>query len=228
MGVGERVWDRLLQPIDIYCERTDSSFLAEPLGFFSNLCFFPAAFLTYRLAEAASSPLKRMRLRVLSLLALLIGIGSGLFHSIPNLLTMAADVIPISCFALVFILFFFSFLREEGVRIGRPLTIALALIVLPGLLARWTGLFPFLGGGEFYSGLSPAMFYLCVIDREPQRARWLGIGAALFLLAFAARTVDLHLCSFFPAGTHFLWHIVNATVVLALAKALAASPERAA
>lgn len=225
MSLGDSLWERLLQPIDIYCERTDPSFFAEPLGFLSNLGFFPAAALIYWTARRSSSPVKRKRLEVLALLALLIGIGSGLFHSIPNLLTMAADVIPISCFALVFILFLFSFRREEGQAIKKPLALVLALIILPGLLARWSGLLPFLGGGEFYSGLGPAMLFLSASDRVQRRARWLVVGAVLFFLAFAARTMDMHVCSRLPFGTHFLWHLVNSTVVIALALALEASPD---
>ncbi len=225
LSLGDQLWDRLFQPIDIYCERVDASFFSEPLGLFSNFAFLPAAVAIFYFSRRASSPLKQKRLRILAALALLIGIGSGLFHSTPNALTMAADVLPISAFALVFIIFFFSFLREEGRLIAKPCAIALALISLPGFIARLADMPNVLGGGEFYSGLGPAMFFLSYTDKAPARRRLLAAGGVLFLFAFAARTLDLYLCSQLPTGTHFLWHIINSGVVFVLALALWVSPD---
>ena len=55
------------------------------------------------------------------------------------------------------------------------------------------------------------------------------LGAAgVFTLALVARSVDLHLCPVFAAGTHFLWHVMNGIVIALLLRGLIAiEPARA-
>jgi hypothetical protein len=44
-------------------------------------------------------------------------------------------------------------------------------------------------------------------------------ATAVFLLSFSARTLDMQICSVFPLGTHFLWHLLNATLLYLLVRA---------
>jgi hypothetical protein len=45
-------------------------------------------------------------------------------------------------------------------------------------------------------------------------------AAALFVLSFALRTIDMPACSYLPIGTHYFWHIFNAAVLFLLVRAL--------
>ena len=64
-----------LQNIDIYCERTSTLLLAEPINLFSNLFFVIVGILLSR-RKTDNKILKR-----LAYMFVVIGIGSGLFHS---------------------------------------------------------------------------------------------------------------------------------------------------
>jgi len=62
-----------------------------------------------------------------------------------------------------------------------------------------------------------------------------GAGAFLtatgvFLISFAARTLDARVCAAFPLGTHFLWHLLNASLLFILIRAaiVYSAPARAA
>jgi hypothetical protein len=48
-------------------------------------------------------------------------------------------------------------------------------------------------------------------------AIWL--AAILFVISLAFRTMDQAVCPGFPLGTHFIWHLLNATVLLVLLEA---------
>ena len=39
-------------------------------------------------------------------------------------------------------------------------------------------------------------------------------AAALFVVSLTLRALDSPLCGRFPIGTHFLWHCLNAAVIL--------------
>ena len=220
------MWEDLLRPIDIYCERTDSTWWSEPLGLSSNLGFFVVAYLMWRLAlrldfKDQDQPTHSRELRYLSLVTLAIACGSSLFHAQPNLLTKLADVIPIATFALVFLGLYLRQRLREGVSLRPLLANSLLLLALPPLIARWADSSPFWAGGEAYLGLGPAMLYLASTDKLSARAAWLMRSSLLFLLALTARTLDLHLCAELTFGTHFVWHLLNAVVIYGLARTLA-------
>jgi hypothetical protein len=44
-------------------------------------------------------------------------------------------------------------------------------------------------------------------------AWWLLGAGTLFLVSLTFRGLDSHVCGDFAFGTHFLWHILNATVL---------------
>jgi hypothetical protein len=49
-------------------------------------------------------------------------------------------------------------------------------------------------------------------------------ATAVFLLSFAARTLDQTVCPGFPLGTHFLWHLLNATLLYLLVRLVILHP----
>jgi hypothetical protein len=49
--------------------------------------------------------------------------------------------------------------------------------------------------------------------RAPSTARGLAVGAGILTVSLTFRTLDQPLCAVWPKGTHFLWHILNATML---------------
>src|SRR3954464_12359934 len=83
-------------PVDLYCERLDAGFGAEPLNAVSNAAFViaaGAAFLRWRRAGASDVP-------ALLLIVVVAGVGTGsfLFHTLANRWSELADVLPIAVF----------------------------------------------------------------------------------------------------------------------------------
>ncbi|MEM1417662.1 MAG: hypothetical protein AAGH15_22380 [Myxococcota bacterium] len=87
------------EPIDAYCERLGPGLLAEPLNLFSNLAFILAGLLVLRQARRALDPLPAS-LRALGAMAIAVGVGSALFHSVATRWAALADVPPIAVFLL--------------------------------------------------------------------------------------------------------------------------------
>lgn len=223
-----------------YCERLGSpTFWAEPLNALTNAAFVLAAGMALWLWRQRHP--RDVAALVLILLMVAIGIGSFLFHTIPNRRTVLMDVLPIQGFILLYL----------GLAIrrffGAPLWLALSGPAV--FFAASAGLVNVAGANALRGGIGyvPALlalygFGLAVAARsrqvEPARAgltgdaarpiaRALLLAGGLFTLSLALRTLDQPLCSVWPRGLHFLWHLLNATVLglLALA-AIRAAPGR--
>lgn len=200
--------------LDRYCERVVDGWLGEPLNLASNLAFFVAAALAVRafrrrgLSPAAAPD-------VIGLIALMaaIGLGSGFWHLTARVWALWADVIPIVLFinvALVAVV-------VRGVH-RSWWAAALALAVYHAANGAMSANLPpeTLNGSVFYLPAWVGLLILCVLTRRnaPALARRLLLAAAVFTLSLAARTVDAALCPALPIGTHWVWHTLNALVLL--------------
>ena len=215
----------LIEPIDNYCERIDDSLWSEPLNFLSNVAFFLVAWRLYHLAGKVEKEPARKALVYLSIIAALVGVGSSLFHSIPNLITQAADVFPIALFVTLCVYFYFRERADRGRPIRRSLTICILFILIFPLIGKITGLAAYLSHGEFYLGIMPALASLVVFEENKAKRIRLVAATLLFILAFSARTLDVYACAHFPLGTHFIWHLCCASVAY-LIGSTQAMPER--
>jgi hypothetical protein len=221
-----------------YCERgLDPGFWAEPLNAVTNGAFLVAAVLAIvhlRRAGREDRPVF-----ALALVVLCIAIGSFLFHTVPNTWTLLADVLPIQVFisayfglamvrylgctptaaglyVIVFLLFSIGFgagMARLGFGGGGPYLAALLALVVVGLLVRRRAdRLSGAGRGKnaAWSGEPPVSR-----DGAPLRAvsRALLLAGGTFALSLTFRTIDLPVCARFPLGTHFLWHLLNATVL---------------
>ncbi len=192
--------------IDGYCERVEPGLLAEPLNAVTNLAFIIAAIFIWRLLGSQRLPLARC----LTAILFLIGIGSGLFHTFATRWAAMADVLPIAAFILLYI---YVANREF---VGLSTVWSLAGVALFFVYAPATGyaidnMFPGLGSSTGYASVALLIFlYSAVLwTRQPRAARGLLAGGAILSVSIGFRTIDDHVCSWLPIGTHFMWHILN-------------------
>ena len=185
--------------VDLYCERTLDGLFAEPLNLFSNLAFFVVFFALRRHCRGST--------QLLLYLVLAIAIGSTLFHAFARVWALVLDVSSISLFMLAY---FVMYLRQ--VLNWSPLRTALftAIFVLVTAVLRFVHI-EWFNYSEFY--LSP-LVVLALFMWHQQRAGLIGtkdlqLALACFGVALFFRIADVHICEYFPAGTHFLWHVCN-------------------
>lgn len=197
-------WTR---PIDGYCERMGPGLWAEPVNAVTNLAFIVAALLLWRRTRA------HPKARALAVVLILIGIGSGLFHTVAQAWAALADVLPI----LFYIVLYIYASHRDFWGQGRAVAILLTLLSVPAMMAL-AQVLPFreaLGGSAGYVPV-PLLIFLhaaLLARRAPATARGLALGAGLLCLSIAARTLDHPLCGAVPPGTHFLWHVLNAVML---------------
>ncbi|MBE3640588.1 ceramidase domain-containing protein [Mangrovicoccus algicola] len=195
--------------IDGYCERLDASFWAEPVNAATNLAFVLAAWIMWRRCRGQGL----MQAPLLCLLLAAIGIGSFLFHTLATAWAGLADVIPIGCFVLAYLYTAHRNFWRLPVRASKAATamvIPYAMLTVP--------VFEALPGFAVSAVYWPvpvliAVHALALSRRAPATARGLGIGAGLLCLSLVARSLDESLCSAWPIGTHFAWHLLNAAML---------------
>lgn len=209
-------------PIDIYCERLGPAFWAEPANALTNAAFLIAAGAAWSLAPPAArrEPLVRALIAVLAM----IGFGSFAFHTLATRGAVLLDVIPIAIFIH---LYFYAGLR-------RFLSLPVIASVLATIVFFGAGLaIGEAGQGKLNGSISyaPALLGLFGMAAAAHFAgnaaatgaraapRLLGIGA-LFLVSLTFRTIDDAACAAWPLGTHFAWHMLNATVLYLLVRLL--------
>ncbi|PXW58016.1 ceramidase [Chelatococcus asaccharovorans] len=211
-------------PIDAYCERLDPGFWAEPVNALTNGAFFIAGI------GAAVLMLTRDRRDgpaiLLIALTLLIGIGSFLFHTFANRWSALADVVPIGVFILVY--FFTAMRRFLGLSVAWA---ASATVGFQGfaVLVTWLwrtavviplGFDPINGSAGYLPALVAIIGVgVAAMPRDPETARRLFIAGGVFVLSLACRALDARICDAVPVGSHFLWHILNGTLLFLLMRA---------
>lgn len=221
-----------MDKIFAYCERgLNPAFWAEPLNAVSNAAFLIAAVLAvmawHRHGHDFLGNRNHGRTELaLVLLVGVIGIGSFLFHTFATRWAAVADVAPIGIFMIAYLGYA---LRRFG-GLGWALTlVGLALFLMAMGLAdgiKCDGR-PCLNGSMAYL---PAFAALALIGgglaavRHPA-ARLILAAALIFAVSLTFRSLDRALC---PAtallgrgvwGTHFLWHMCNATLLYLLLRA---------
>ena len=203
--------------IDIYCERTAPGLWAEPLNALTNFAFVASALLLGRILLAGEAGARRDPVSwVFVGLVLVIGIGSGLFHTFARRWAMLADVIPIALFILLYVWFAIRrFAGGSAWAAGGGVAAVLAVAVLVPPLTGFRG-------GSYVAALLAMVAiggWLVRARRHPAGPALLGT-AALFAVSLAFRTADAPACHVFPAGTHFVWHVLNAAVLFLVTRTM--------
>ncbi len=204
-----------------YCERIGGQVWDEPWNAVTNAAFLLAAVAAYRLWRRAGGH-DRPAL-ILILLVGAIGIGSFLFHTMPQPWTLAADVVPIQLFAFCY----FALALARFVGLGPAATaLGTAAFFVFALSLSWgaalflpPGLRGSAGYAAFLLGLWGTAGVLWRRDGSRETARIIAMAGLVFALSLTFRTLDRPLCDVIPLGTHWLWHLLNATVLHLLLRA---------
>lgn len=202
----------LFAAIDNYCERTGPELWSEPVNALTNLAFVAAGLWGLREARRAGGDGFS---QALCWWVVAIGVGSALFHTFANRVTVWADVVPIATFTLALTLF--NLRRFVGLGWGNALLAFVAFYaaaaVLTMMVPEWvrvatngtSGYLPALLALLFFGGL--------LVMRGHPAGRYNLAAAALFLVSASFRAIDLRVCDALPLGTHFLWHTLNGVML---------------
>ncbi|KPF72908.1 hypothetical protein IP69_03475 [Bosea sp. AAP35] len=204
-----------------YCERIGDHLWDEPWNAVTNGAFLIAAFAAFLLWRRAGG--RDRPALILIGLVFAIGIGSFLFHTMPQPWTLAADVVPIQLFAFSY--FGLALARFVGLGwvatgLGTVAFVAFALslsgLLAPALPQELRGS---AGYGAFLLGLAGVAALLWQRPDQAATARLIALAGVVFALSLTFRTLDRPLCDVVPLGTHWLWHLLNATVLYLLLRA---------
>jgi hypothetical protein len=225
------------EKIYIYCERgQDPSFWAEPLNALTNVAFIIAAMVATRDYLAAAPERRTPAAALLVALTYVIGIGSFLFHVYATRWASLADQIPIALFMLAYFGFLLRrFLGLHWIIVLIGLGAFFATIRYAGTIqCNYGELLPITArsGARCLNGTAsyiPAFLALAAsaallaVLRHPA---WhlLALASGVFLASMTFRTLDIELCELTRfgghlAGSHFMWHVLNALTLYLLLRA---------
>lgn len=188
--------------VDNYCERLEPGFWGEPINALTNLAFIIVAILVFPKVRGDRGA------ELLCLSLFMIGVGSGLFHTLANEWSQMADSLSILVYILIYV-----YLATDRV-LGMPGWRAWASPVLffPYAIATGYVLFQIVGPLNGSTGYLPVALLILIyaIVAGPGRAqRGLLIGVGILCISLFFRSIDAQICGAFPLGTHFLWHTLN-------------------
>lgn len=216
----------LHQQIFSYCERgLDAGFWAEPINAVTNAAFYLAAFMALILwARGAGG--RRVADLGLIILVFVIGTGSFLFHTLANRWSAIADTAPIGLFMLVYL----GYVLRRFFGHGWLFTL-LGMALFAGVIWQ-TMAWRCFGGSCLSASIAyvPALIallglgILLLLRRHPAGA-YITWGGVVFAASLTLRSMDPVLCpstvlaDHGPVGTHFMWHVLNATLLYLLLRA---------
>jgi len=211
--------------LSVYCERAGiAGQFAEPLNALSNVAFLLTVILIWRrlAGEPGLSPRRHWDITALAGVVFVIGLGSAAWHIWPTRATLLSDVIPITVFIHGFIAVFFH--RVLGLAwpwaIGIVLVFAALSFGAPSLLSTRA-----LGSTTAYLPAYLALLLTTAglfVAGNPRRYGMLR-ATLVWTPSLILRSLDGAACAYFPLGTHFLWHMLNATVLYFLLAVLLAA-----
>lgn len=193
--------------VDLYCERTSIGLWAEPLNALSNLGFILAGLYLLSRMAARGEPTS---VRVLAVLMILIGIGSSAFHTFATRWAEALDVLFIGLYIYWFVA---CYVRYRWAASWWLTLSCMALFHGFGwLLTRRFEAGAFNGSVAYLPALLALLAFglLSTWKDRLRRAHWFFLAALVFAASLALRTLDLRLCTAWPHGTHWVWHLLNA------------------
>jgi hypothetical protein len=189
--------------VDIYCERLDASFWAEPINAISNLSFIVAGLFLWRLRSPRSA--------LMTILMILIGLGSFSFHTYANRLTGLLDVLAIALYLVAF-----SYLIPKQwsrnsllIQVGSLLLLIVSIVLAHLLMNHLKPALPWLPPGIYLGAWLALLIYALVTQHSNKpAARFLWLAVIVFPFSLLSRQLDMLLCDSL-GPTHWLWHLIN-------------------
>lgn len=207
----------LCRAIDHYCERTSPDLDAELVNAFTNAAFLVGAVVVWQLQASRPEGRASILIRVLIVAMAVVGLGSFLFHTVGTRWAEWGDVIPILIFMLLYLWFVLTYLFAWPASWKVPALVAFCIATFA--LEAWVPGDVLWGGALFIPTILTFIAIGVTLKRTDHPAANAMIGAiAVFFLAFTARSSDMPVCASFPLGTHFLWHLLNATLLYLLVR----------
>jgi hypothetical protein len=189
--------------VDIYCERLDASFWAEPINAISNLSFIVAGLFLWRLRSPRSA--------LMTILMILIGLGSFSFHTYANRLTGLLDVLAIALYLVAF-----SYLIPKQwsrnsllIQVGSLLLLIVSIVLAHLLMSHLKPALPWLPPGIYLGAWLALLIYALVTQHSNKpAARFLWLAVIVFPFSLLSRQLDMLLCDSL-GPTHWLWHLLS-------------------
>jgi hypothetical protein len=226
-----------------YCERgSDPSFWAEPLNAVTNGGFILAALAGGVMLALRPAPERSLWHVFFILNFIAIGIGSFLFHTVPNINTVQADTGPIGIFMLTYLTFALRrFAGASWFLTSAAIAAFVGLMVVAFNVQCWDGrigvLLDNVPPGARARCLNGSLGYAPALVSMWLMGGWLGMrrhpsaplvlaAGTTFVLSLTFRSLDYKLCADWIVmghrlGTHFIWHLLNSlTLFLLLAAAI--------
>ncbi len=208
MGLWERYLQIYSEAISTHCEKP-VGFISEPVNTISNIAFFISAFLIYKLLH--KNRVTNPHLYRLFWLAVLVGIGSTLYHSFNNPYTLILDQAPIYTFILYSLFLITSYASKN---ITTRFLIPMMLIFIQIFVLSKAPAFILDIPTVHITNL---LFVSLLVIWFYRRLGKIGLSIipiiSVYGLAIVVRGFDMPVCSINNFGTHFLWHILTATAV---------------
>ena len=187
--------------MNFYCERTNEQIFNEPINAISNIFFIIVSLSLIKILKKNKS---NNIYYIQPILIFFIGIGSFLFHLMPNLITLYSDIIPIFLFSLSFIFLF----NRDVINVSHLHNAFLFFL----FFILFLFITPILNGSEFYLAnyCFLTLYTIWLYIKKSDFFQLLFLGFIFFNLSIFLRTIDNHICDHVSIGTHFLWHFLNA------------------
>ncbi|MFZ5503498.1 MAG: hypothetical protein ACOY3V_08260 [Pseudomonadota bacterium] len=201
-----------------YCGRFVDGIWGEPQNSFSNIIFVIGAYYAWCAWRKAES--RDPVVQIAFVLGALIGIGSFVFHSYPNPVTLYVDLVLIQIFVLVY----FGYVGSRYFCANKT-AIVLSIGTFFIIRQLWIAYMPkgLLGGGISHIPTLVLLIFCGIyfFSKLRRLSLFLFSASALYFTAVIIRSWDLYVCDSFPIGLHWTWHILTGLTVSVLLYAVA-------
>jgi hypothetical protein len=147
----------------------------------------------------------------MTILMILIGLGSFSFHTYANRLTGLLDVLAIALYLVAF-----SYLIPKQwsrnsllIQVGSLLLLIVSIVLAHLLMNHLKPALPWLPPGIYLGAWLALLIYALVTQHSnKQAARFLWLAVIVFPFSLLSRQLDMLLCDSI-GPTHWLWHLLN-------------------
>jgi hypothetical protein len=198
------------ESVDLYCERVGAGFWAEPVNALTNVAFLLAAGIAF--AHWWRAGARDWPTLALIIVLVAIGLGSFAFHTLATRGAVYFDVIPIGVFIYGYLLL--ALRRFLALPWRATIEVLVVFFAVSRVLPQLVGPGALNGSLDYLPALAAMLILVWFVPSKVRPAIWL--ASILFVVSLAFRTMDQAICTAFPLGTHFVWHLLNAAVLFVL------------